>query len=157
MKEIPLTQGKVALVDDEDYPELSKFKWHAHKDHNTYYAGRASPGVNGKQHHIRMHAIIVRTPKGMHTDHINGNGLDNRRCNLRIVTTRGNGQNRHCPKTSKYPGVSWHKRDRKWQAEIQIGGKHRSLGYFDIESEAATAYRVACVSMIGTDPLKAGV
>jgi hypothetical protein len=144
MKEIPLTRGKVALVDDEDYPELSKHRWYAHKERNVYYAVRMAPRTNGKKHTIRMHAAIVGTPKGMGTDHINGNGLDNRRENLRIVTTRENQQNQHIPRTSKYPGVSWHKKSGKWIARIRVSGKQRYLGIYDSEEKAARRYRIAC-------------
>lgn len=151
MKEIPLTQGKVALVDDEDYLELSKHKWYARKDGNTYYAERQNPRdpVTHKQTKILMHAIIVGTPKGMETDHINGYGLDNRRENLRIVTTRQNGQNRHHIKSSKYPGVTWNKCKGKWESQININGSVRHLGCFEIEIDAATTYRVACAVLIG--------
>lgn len=144
MKEILLTQGKVALVDDEDYPELSKFKWYAHKDYNTLYALRKSSRVNGKQHTIPMHSVILGTPKGMETDHINGNGLDNRRENLREVTTRENAQNRHTPKTSKYPGVTWHKQRGKWQANIRVAGKLNYLGLYGDEETAGIVYAMAC-------------
>jgi hypothetical protein len=141
---IPLTQGKVALVDDADYPELSKFRWYACKYGNTYYAQRASPRANGKQHKILMHAVILGTPKGMQTDHINGNGLDNRRENLRVVTCRGNQQNQHTPKSSKYPGVSWENRRRKWRVCIEVSRKTCHLGYYDDEEEAARRYQIAC-------------
>jgi hypothetical protein len=144
MKEIPLTQGKVAIVDDGAFAELSKYRWYAHKICNTWYAERNSLCVNGKRHKIRMHAAIVGTPKGMGTDHVNGNGLDNRRENLRIVTKRQNGQNLHIQKTSRFPGVSWHKRDKKWEAEIKIAGKTHYLGIYDSEEAAARRYQIAC-------------
>lgn len=145
MKEIPLTQKKSALVDDEDYPELSKYRWHVAKQRTgNYYAIRNSPRENGKQQTIRMHRVILGTPTGMDTDHINGNGLDNRRENLRIVTARGNAQNLHIPKTSKYVGVSWDDPNRKWVARIKIREKCRNLGYFDDEKDASAAYARAC-------------
>lgn len=144
MKEILLTQGKVALVDDEDYPELSKYRWCAHKDGNTYYAMRHSPTINGKRHTILMHVVISGTPKGMETDHINGNGLDNRRENLRVVTRRENTQNRHSPKSSKYPGVTWHKQRGKWMAYINVGSKQHYLGLYENEETAGIVYAMAC-------------
>lgn len=146
-REIPLTQGKVALVDDEDYPELSKFKWCAMKrPTGNYYAVRQSPKdpVTHKSITIRMHAVIVGTPGGLETDHIDGDGLNNRRCNLRIVTSRQNHQNLHIPKSSKYPGVTWDKRASKWHAQIQVNDKRRHLGYYDDEETAARRYRIAC-------------
>ena len=144
-KEIPLTQGKVALVDDCDYEELSKYRWYAHKNYNTFYAQRKSPRdpVTRKRNIILMHVIIAGTPNGMETDHINGNGLDNRRGNLRVVTTRQNAQNRHICKTSKYPGVSWDKDKRKWRVQIYATGKHY-LGRYDDEITASRRYQIAC-------------
>jgi hypothetical protein len=149
MKEIPLTQGKIALVDDEDFPELSKYRWYAHKDDNTWYAERHSPKIDGESHKIKMHRVIAGTPKGVDTDHINGDGLDNRRENLRIVTHRINQQNRHESKTSKYPGVSWDRRKRKWRADIRIGGKRRHLGLYPDEEIAGIVYTKACAALEG--------
>ena len=146
IKTIPLTQGKVALVDDEDYHELSKYRWCAHKYGNLWYAVRMSPRdpVTHKRTGIRMHRIIVDTPDGMDTDHINGNGLDNRRCNLRVVTRRENIQNLHLKKSSKFPGVSWYKQTKKWAANIGLNGKNHHLGYYDDEETAGIIYAMAC-------------
>jgi dTMP kinase len=82
MKEIELTQGKVALVDDDDFEELNQFKWHVKKDHNrAFYAARVTPRPNRRL--IFMHRQILKDiPEGMEVDHVNGNGLDNRRSNL---------------------------------------------------------------------------
>jgi hypothetical protein len=145
MKEIPLTQGKVALVDDEDYEYLNQFKWCAHNRRNTSYAVRALPiDKNEKQNTIKMHRVIINTPKEMETDHINGNGLDNRRENLRIVTTRQNQQNLHIKKSSKYPGVCWEAGRSRWRSTIQIAGKLHTIGRFENEEDAATAYQKVC-------------
>lgn len=95
-KEIPLTQGKVAIVDDEDYAALSQYKWQVTKRRHTCYARRAIGG--GK--YLYMHTAILGKKEGFMADHINGNGLDNRRDNLRLVTQRQNSQNRHIPKAS---------------------------------------------------------
>jgi len=90
-----------------------------------------------------MHREIVKVPEGMYVDHINHNGLDNRKANLRAAT---HGENSwHCrkklgPAGSKYKGLCWQKRDKKWSARIQVDGKTRFLGYFDDEAEAAKAY-----------------
>lgn len=146
MKTIPLTQGKVALVDDEDYEEVSKWGWSAAKAGNTYYAVRTPPPdlVTGTKHTIRMHAVIAGTPKGMQTDHINGNGLDNCRRNLMIVTRRQNLQNMHIKKSSRFPGVSWDIQTHKWRSYIWFNGKLRALGRHRNEEQAALRYRVAC-------------
>jgi len=140
MKEIPLTQGKVALVDDEDFGRLNKFKWYANSKRNTFYAGRGGTRSDGKRFCILMHQEIIETSNGMEIDHINGNGLDNRRVNLRSVTTRGNHQNLHIKKTSKYPGIYQEKESKKWRAQIQINGKRQYLGKFKTEIEAFNAY-----------------
>jgi hypothetical protein len=144
MKEISLTKGKVTLVDDEDYIELSKYKWGlCSSSKNLFYATR-----HDGQKPIAMHRVIMNTPKGMETDHINGNGLDNRRENLRIVTRRENQQNRHVFKTSKYPGVSRIKGTDRWSAHIYINKKNCYLGSFEDEMEAALRYRKACDRLV---------
>jgi len=147
MNNIPLTQGKVAIVDDDDYPELSKFKWYAIKQRcGNWYAVRQIPtGLEDpRQKHIYMHLIIIGSRLGMETDHINGNGLDNRKENLRIVTRRENCQNKHSPKTSKYPGVSWDNERGKWLAQIIHNGKKYHIGRFLLERDAIDAYTKIC-------------
>lgn len=141
--EIPLTRGKVALVDDEDYNKLSKYKWYANKGGNTFYAMRNSPRNPGKRKTVRMHVDIMGTTPPSITDHINGNGLDNRRCNLRTVTPRQNSQNLHIRKSSKYPGVCWDKHSEKWQVHVRIKGIQRHIGRFENEEDAANAYYYA--------------
>lgn len=139
-KEIPLTQGKIAIVDDEDFEELSRYKWCAHKDGNTFYALRSIRKEDGKYTKITMHQQILGKKEGYEIDHINGNGLDNRHENLRHVTHRQNGQNRHISKSSRYPGVYWLKQRRKWYSRIRLNGKMKSLGLFNNEYEAFMAY-----------------
>jgi len=141
MKEIPLTQGKVALVDDEDYPSIMGHKWYASNNRFTYYAVTNVPGVTRRQYTLRMHRLILNPPKGKEIDHINGNGLDNRRENLRIVTRRQNTQNRHESKSSKYVGVCSNKRGKKWTADVGIGSYRAHIKVFDNEERAALAYR----------------
>ncbi len=149
MKQIPLTQGKIALVNDEDYEFLNGFHWRAKKEFNSYYCyTRIGHGVKNRKH-ISMHRLILQAKPGEVCDHIDGNGLNNCRSNIRITTARGNGQNLHIPKTSKYPGVRIDKLGKKWQAQIKINGKQRHLGTFDNEIDAATAYRVACAVLVG--------
>lgn len=87
------------------------------------------------------------TPQNLQVDHINGNGLDNRRGNMRLTTTRGNGQNLHIKKTSMYPGVRIDKLGKKWQAQIKVDGKQKHIGTFEREIDAAAAYNVACAVM----------
>jgi len=146
MREIVLTQGKVSLVDDDVFHEINKVKWHAEKSGPNFYAKRSLPrDVDGRQRTERMHRKILNAPDKAQVDHINGNTLDNRRENLRIVTSRQNCQNRHNQKSSIYPGVNWFSRDNNWCAHITLNGKSKYLGYFDNEIDAFKAYLVACV------------
>ena len=136
-KLIPLTQGKFAIVDADDYDELSQYKWTAAKSPNTFYAVRS---VRGRQ--IRMHRLITNAPKGLVVDHRNHNGLDNRKENLRLCTRSENACNQR-PQTgrsSKYKGVCWHKTQKRWHARIHSNGVTYHLGSFKSEIEAAKAY-----------------
>jgi len=137
MLEIKLTQGKFAMVDDEDFETLNNHKWFIKKDSNTCYAYRKQT-TNNKRKTVYIHSIIMETPKGMQIDHIDGNGLNNCKSNLRVVTFRQNMQNRHVSKTSQYLGVS--KFRNKWIAHIGINGKAKYLGIYIIEEDARDAY-----------------
>ncbi len=146
MKEIPLTQGKFAIVDDKDYDWLSKWKW----CYNSGYAVRMSPGVNGKQRKILMHREILQTLKGTETDHINGDRLDNRRYNLRVCTHSQNMMNQRKTRgCSRFKGVHWHKAHKKWHAKIKKERKNQHIGYFDVEDNAALAYNEAATELFG--------
>ena len=150
MREIQLTQGKVAQVDDEDFEELNRYKWFARKSRNTYYAGRNSAYVAGKKRKtINMHCIVMGELKGLQTDHIDGNGLNNQKSNLRFVTSRQNSQNKkNTIKTSQYPGFDWDKSHNKWRSKIVINGTQKHLGYFIVAAAAFDTYRKA-VNAIG--------
>lgn len=147
---IPLSQGKVALVDDVDHEWLSQWKWYAAKGEVTYYA-RRSIWKNGKTKDIQMHRAILNAPLGKLVDHINRNGLDNRRCNIRVCTPSQNLMNarkrRDC--LSRYKGVSWNARDQRWQAYIKIDYRQQALGQFRNETEAALAYNEAARELFG--------
>ena len=148
MKQISLTQWQFALVDDEDFEELNKYKWCALKQWNwKFYVVRSSKRVNGKRPLIYMHITLMNTPKEMHTDHIDGNWLNNQRNNLRICTVSENAMNRGKNKTntSGFKGVYWNKALNKWQAGIQINWKLKHLWLFDNKLEA---YRVYCEKCI---------
>src|SRR4030095_8449683 len=120
MKKIPLTQGKVAIVDERDNEWLSRFNWHALRSRNHYYAVRSVRRDNGKIHNILMHREILNPPSGYETDHVNGDGLDNRRANLRIATHRQNQANSgmSANNTSGVKGCYWDKPTKKWRAQI---------------------------------------
>lgn len=149
MKKIKLTQNKYALVDDEDFELLNSVKWFAHKAQrrDVFYAVRNSGKVNGKKTAIYMHRFLMNTPKGMETDHINGDGLDNRRSNLRVVTPVQNHMNSKGIKdtSSKLKGVTFNKRCNRWQSVIGFQGNKMKrnniyIGLFESEEEAGRAY-----------------
>lgn len=138
MKEIKLTQGKVALVDDEDYEYLNKWNWHYHNK----YAFRSIGIGNGKQKRIPMEKFIITdVPQNMAIDHIDGCGLNNQRSNLRVVTIMENQWNisSHKNSSSKYIGVSYYSNRRKYRSGVNRFGKYIYLGYFNTEEEAAIA------------------
>jgi len=140
MKEIPLSQGLFALVDDEDYDELMKYKWFASVGNKNTYACRNCT-INGKHKTIMMHRQIKNNDNlKLFTDHIDGNGLNNCKSNLRIVTKRQNAQNLHIEKTSKYAGVYFSKKRKRFISTIRFGKKRFHLGSFIIEEEAHKAY-----------------
>lgn len=151
MKEIKLTQSKVTLVDDEDFKRLNRYKWCAWFDRRNYYAARNV--YTGKKHiAVRMHREIINAPKNMQVDHIDGNTLNNCRLNLRLCTNQQNAFNRiHAQKNNKLgiKGVSWHKRNKKFQSRIKVNGKEICLGYYNIIGDADSAYRKAEIKYFG--------
>lgn len=126
MKEIPLTKGYVAIVDDEDYEYLMQWKWYAHKSNGGIYAQRGERKYErknpNKRMDIYMHNVIAERMKlkwgpGEKIDHQNFNTLDNKRCGLRVLTNSESILHRQAQSgTSKFLGVSWHKQRSKWQA-----------------------------------------
>ncbi|MHC4664664.1 MAG: AP2 domain-containing protein [Planctomycetota bacterium] len=134
---IPLTRGQFAIVDAEDYPSLSRFTWFAEGRPNNYYAVRKE---NGKS--IKMHRQILNAPAHLVVDHIDHTGRNNRKKNLRLATFRQNcrNQRRLSHGTSRYKGVHWNKKAKKWAAAIRCNNKTHHIGYFNNEIEAAKAY-----------------
>jgi hypothetical protein len=157
MKEILLTQGKVALVDDEDYERLSKHTWQANKQQDGLYYAQRSVYHKGKRIHIKMHREILGFfyRDGKITDHKNRNGLDNQRNNLRPTTRAINRINSRMQKDNRsgFRGVSWYKRDDRWQVYIRINGIAMFFGrYIDI-IDAAIAYDYAVTKYRGNNAI----
>ena len=152
VRTLPLTQGKVALVDAADYEWLNQWKWMTRKSENTFYAIRRVRHPRGSQSHIRLHRVILNAPAGVEIDHRNHNGLDNRRCNIRLCSHGENGQNskkQDGPTTSVYKGVYWQKAAHKWHAQIGYDRKLIYLGLFAYEADAALAYNAAASRLHG--------
>ena len=151
MKTIPLTQGKATTVDEADYdrPEVGGRHWAAMRNGRQWYAARRAPGPGSR--HLLLHRVVLGlVPGDPAVDHINGDGLDNRRENLRLATKAQNGMNQ--AKThgvSQFKGVYWDKVNRKWVAQVRAGAKVRFLGRFDSEEDAAQAYDAAAREAFG--------
>jgi len=145
-RRIRLTQGLFARVDPADYPVLAVHKWSAARQGRSVYAVRS---VGGRQ--VRMHRVITRAPKGLVCDHIDHDGLNNTRANLRLCTRAQNARNqrRRTGGSSRYKGVTWHKNERKWHARIGHRGHCLFLGAFVSERSAARTYDRAAIRLHG--------
>lgn len=147
MVKIPLTQNQYAIIDDEDFAEISKYKWFAHFDPSSgrYYVGRQISVGKKKQQTIKMHRVILQAKPNEIADHINRNPLDNRRANIRIVTASENNMNRKLFKnnSSGYRGVTYLSRRQKYQVCIQFNRNRKYIGIFNTPEEAAIAYNAA--------------
>ena len=139
MKFIPVTQGKVAIVDNQDYAALSKYFWHL----NTGYAMRWLPRKNGKQIHVLMHRVIMKPPQGVEVDHINQDRLDNRRSNLRLCGRPQNMMNRglNSNNTTGFRGVFKARRLGYFIARIIVNKQRHYLGTFHSALAAYSAYK----------------
>lgn len=147
---IPLTQGRFAKVDLDDYIWLSQFRWHCKTNTNSIYAVRTI-SENGKSKRIYMHRLIADTPDNLVCDHINHAGLDNRRSNLRNCTLKQNNANSRsaASSSSKYKGVSWCTAKGKWAAYIKKDDRQFFLGHFSSETAAAKAYDKKAKELFG--------
>jgi len=134
-KKVPLGNGQFAIVDDEDFDLVNQYVWQCHKGGGKY----------GERHQyavtrLRMHRLVMNCPKGMVVDHINGDTLDNRKSNLRICTNAENQQNTNSRGgTSKFKGVSFSTKKKRWKGCFMWQGKVYYVGSFDNEEEAARA------------------
>lgn len=155
MREIPLTHGQVALVDDEDYDLLTIHKWSALKAQRqnrvNFYAVRTVT-ADGQQDCIYMHRVVIGAADGQKVDHKNGNGCDNQKSNLRFANSSQNVANQIAllrANKSGYRGVYWAAYAKRWRAQLGGHGARVHLGYFDDPLAAARAYDRAAVAVWG--------
>ena len=169
MRELQTNNGFTVLVDDEDYDRLSKYNWRAYKCHRNWYPKtratdyERSMGRNPRND-TYLHQMILPVKSGFVVDHINGDTLDNRRCNLRYATDGQNAMNkqRYINNTSGYKGVSYHKKSAtkgrwqiqrrsagRWQASIACNGKQIYLGLYATAEDAARAYDAKARELFG--------
>lgn len=144
MKQIPLTQGLFAIVDDEDFERLNTYKWHVSSRGNISYAARKVMDKN-----IYMHREVLGSPNNMVVDHIDGNGLNNSRLNLRSCTQSENIKNSKLSKSNSvgFKGVS--RSGTGYKAQICVNRNKMYLGYFGKAEEAAKAYDKAALEHFG--------
>jgi hypothetical protein len=155
VKEIPLTQGQIALIDDEDWELISQYRWHAGWLGGAFYAksnvNYTATDGRRRQKTLMMHRLIMGGGDGsLQVDHRNGDTLDNRRSNLRWATRSQQRQNSVTPRSSsvRFKGVT-SRPDGKWRARITVSGKVRHLGLFDTKQDAALAYNQKASELFG--------
>lgn len=139
---VPLTQGKFAIISTEDSDRVLDHKWHARTTGGIWYAVNKNKGL--------LHRFILDYPEGP-VDHINGDGLDCQRSNMRLVSYSQNRMNSRLNSRNKsgFRGVSWNKNESKWQASICLNGKATWLGYYEDINDAASAYAAAAEELFG--------
>jgi hypothetical protein len=150
LKEIELTNGKIALVSDEDYEKVNIINWYYRKE--GYAVGNLKSPSKGIYPKILLHRYIMNAQKGVQIDHINGNKLDNRRENLRVANASLNKANCGLRSNNKsgYKGVQYRKdRNKCWFASIKVNYKLISLGYYYTPEEAARAYNEGAIKYFG--------
>ncbi len=151
-KLIPLSgnksAGKFVIVDDDDFDTLNSYSWHI----SGYgYASRYTGGGRKNASSITMHRQIMNEPNGIGVDHINGNKLDNRKCNLRLASQSQNNMNARPRKnsTSPYKGVYWNEGKNRWTCRLQKENQPVHIGHFLTQRDAALAYNVAALEHFG--------
>jgi hypothetical protein len=145
---IPLPRGLFAIIDASDTERVLPYRWFLSGGYVRRTEVRTGPGPRAT---ILLARVILDAPSGTEVDHINQNKLDNRRANLRFATRRQNSRNRgpNANNTSGFKGVTWHKRTRRWHAQIGIGGRPYYVGSFDTAEDAAHAYNEAALETFG--------
>jgi len=148
---VPLSKGLESVIDAADVHLIDNKNWHVRVYTRSMYAIRTPLLAKGKLGIVRMHRVILDAPNGVEVDHVNSDGLDNRRANLRLVTKAQNQHNRrrNAYSDSGFKGVSWHQATGKWQARIQKDGKEKHLGVFDCPKDAQAAYIEASANFHG--------
>lgn len=154
MREIPLTRGKIAIVDDEDYEALAVHKWMAKADRNGKFYAVRSVGPRHNRRTVAMHRVVMNAGPDDFVDHRKGETLDNRKgISLRKCTRAQNQRNRHARNSkSGYKGVCFIARDglsKPWRSEICVDKSNIHLGYFATDVEAAKAYDAEAVARYG--------
>ena len=147
MRMVELTKGMSSMVDDEDYDMLMQWSWFVHKCRNTFYAGRMH---SSKKRHIKMHRVIMGIDDpAIVVDHIDRDGLNNQRSNLRLATSSENLLNAPGWGASGFRGVSFHKKANKWQVAVSHQGKSHWIGLFESINDAALAYNKKASELFG--------
>lgn len=148
--ELKLTQGKVTLIDEEDWERVSGFGWYAILTAGGMWRVVATlPNSDGHKK-VYLHRLLLNAPSNRFVDHISGDTLDNRKANLRICTNAENQQNSSGRLgASRFKGVSWFARRSRWRVAFNWKGKTHFVGYFADEEEAARAYDAAILPLAG--------
>lgn len=146
--EIPLTRGMTAVVDRADLELVSGYAWYAHKARNTWYA-RTDIGTRKIRHRVYLHRLLAGV-EGAEVDHENGNGLDNRRSNLRVASRSLNAANTPGRGgASRFKGVAWDASKGRWVASVMVNKHRLHLGRYDSEDDAARAYDAGALRHFG--------
>lgn len=139
------------IIDKEDYEKVKDYCWYERPDHYVLAPFTKNKRKKGYSIHARLHRLIMNAPKNKMVDHINGNPLDNRKCNLRICTSAQNSRNAkmNCNNTSGYKGIYWVEKLHKWRAEIKINYVKKNLGVFSEITDAIDARKKAEIKYFG--------